>query len=140
MLVKVKLLDGFMPERQHLDDAGLDLRAAEDACVWTASKVQVRCGICLEIPSGFEGQVRSRSGLAHKHGIFVLNSPGTIDAGYRGEIIVCLMNLGAERFDIKRGDRIAQLVIHALPSVVLIEAKELDVSERGVGGFGSTGT
>jgi dUTP pyrophosphatase len=135
-----KELPGFVPERAHDDDdAGFDLRAAEDATVYSGLKATVRCGIHVEIEKGFEGQVRSRSGIAKKHSCFVINSPGTIDAGYRGELMVMLHNLGGVPFEIKRGDRIAQLVISALPKVEVEQVESLSDSERGTGGFGSTG-
>jgi dUTP pyrophosphatase len=97
-------------------------------------------GIAIALPAGHEAQVRPRSGLALRHGVTVLNSPGTIDADYRGEIQVILVNLGAEPFVIDRGMRIAQLVIAPIPHVKLVESTSLDLTERSVSGFGSTGT
>ena len=110
----------------------MTLRAFERALVPT--------GIALELPSGFEGQVRPRSGLAQRHGITILNAPGTIDADYRGEIQVLLVNLGGEPFEVKRGDRIAQLVIAPVTAVKLEQAEELSLTGRNAGGFGSTGS
>ncbi len=96
-------------------------------------------GFCLELPANLEGQVRPRSGLAVKHGVTCLNSPGTIDSDYRGEVKVLLINHGQQPFEIRRGDRIAQLVVAATPAVNVEEVEVLDDSERGAGGFGSTG-
>ncbi|MDQ7039929.1 MAG: dUTP diphosphatase [Rhodothermus sp.] len=123
--------------------AGMDLRAAvpEDKPLvlepgrWTL----VPTGLVLALPPGYEGQVRPRSGLAARHGVTVLNSPGTIDADYRGEIKVLLINLGTEPFVIRRGERIAQLVVARHERVVWEECASLDATERGSGGFGSTG-
>ena len=99
----------------------------------------ISSGIYLSIPQGYEAEIRPRSGLALKHGISVLNSPGTIDAGYRGEVGIILLNHGAHEFPVKRGDRIAQMVIQKLPEVELVPVTELNGSKRGAGGFGSTG-
>jgi dUTP pyrophosphatase len=123
--------------------AGLDLAAAvgEGAEVTLApgERALVPTGIALELPAGFEAQVRPRSGLAHRHGVTVLNTPGTIDADYRGEIQVILINLGQEAFRIARGERIAQLVIAPVVTAVLERAENLSATERNAGGFGSTG-
>ena len=99
----------------------------------------VPCGIALALPAGYEAQVRPRSGLALRHGVTVLNAPGTIDADYRGEVKVPLINLGSEAFVVEPGMRIAQMVIAAVPTVNIIETESLDETERGQGGFGSTG-
>jgi dUTP pyrophosphatase len=124
--------------------AGLDLAAAieEGAALQLApaERALVPTGIALELVEGLEAQVRPRSGLAHRHGVTVLNSPGTIDADYRGEIQVILINHGKETFSIVRGDRIAQLVIAPVAAVTLEQAEKLSVTERNAGGFGSTGT
>ncbi|MCM2315741.1 MAG: dUTP diphosphatase [Thermoanaerobaculia bacterium] len=130
------------PSRATPHAAGFDLRAAVDAPLLLAPgrRALVPTGISIEIPPGFEGQVRARSGLAIKHGIALVNAPGTIDADYRGEIGVILVNLGEEPFTISRGDRIAQLVIAALAPCELEVAAELAPTARGEGGFGSTGT
>jgi dUTP pyrophosphatase len=124
--------------------AGMDLRAAvpENAALTLApgARLAVPTGLVLEIPEGFEGQVRPRSGLALNHGITCLNSPGTIDCDYRGEVKVILANLGDEPFTITRGIRIAQLVIAPVAMAEIIEAGEPTESARGAGGFGSTGT
>ncbi|MFN3813811.1 MAG: dUTP diphosphatase [Aquificaceae bacterium] len=121
--------------------SGIDLiSAAEgDILIKPMERVLVPTGIVIELPEGFEAQIRPRSGLALKHGITVLNSPGTIDADYRGEIKIILINLGQEEFVIKRGDRIAQMVISPVTRVSLCEAKELSKTPRSSKGFGSTG-
>ncbi len=123
--------------------AGLDLSAAlEEGVPLTllpGERALIPTAIAIELPDGFEAQVRPRSGLAHKHGVTVLNSPGTIDADYRGEIQVLLINLGTEPIELKRGDRIAQLVIAPMLVVTLIRAESLSATERGEGAFGSTG-
>jgi dUTP pyrophosphatase len=124
--------------------AGMDLRAAvtQDAPLTLApgARLAVPTGLTLEIPEGFEGQVRPRSGLALNHGVTCLNSPGTIDSDYRGEVKVILANLGSEPFAVTRGMRIAQLVIAPVTRVEIAQASELPDSARGAGGFGSTGT
>ncbi|RME81968.1 MAG: dUTP diphosphatase [Zetaproteobacteria bacterium] len=121
--------------------AGLDLRAAvEDEIVLHAGeRALVPTGIAIALPQGYEAQVRPRSGLALKHGITVLNAPGTIDADYRGEIKVILVNLGDAPFVIRRGERIAQLVVAPVAHVRWLEVEALPETERGAGGFGSTG-
>ena len=140
--VPVKRLDTSldMPAYAYVGDAGLDLRAAEDAVLKPFERKMVSCGIALAIPQGYAGFVMPRSGLAAKHGISIVNSPGLIDSNYRGEIKAILINLDSENdFEISHGDRIAQLVIMAVPPVVLEEAEELDDTARGAGGFGSSG-
>jgi dUTP pyrophosphatase len=123
--------------------AGLDLMAAvaedQPVIVQPGGRARVPTGFSIALPEGHEGQVRPRSGLADKHGVTVLNSPGTIDADYRGEVQVILINHGAEPFTITRGMRIAQLVVAPVTAVVVEEATELDDTARGAGGFGSTG-
>src|SRR5690606_23534532 len=99
----------------------------------------IKSGIAIELPQGYEAQVRPRSGLAITHGITVLNSPGTVDSDYRGAVGVILINLGGKPFEIKKGDRIAQLIITPVSRAEMVEVQELGSSERGVGGFGSTG-
>jgi dUTP pyrophosphatase len=137
--------DGLpLPSYQSADAAGLDLMAAvpEAAPLTLASgaRALVPCGIAVALPRGFEGQVRPRSGLAIRHGVTVLNAPGTIDADYRGEIMVPLVNLGTEPFVVTRGMRIAQLVVAPVARAAVVEAPVLDATVRGAGGFGSTGT
>ncbi len=132
-----------LPAYQTEQAAGLDLRAAlppEGALTLAPmTRALVPTGVAMEIPRGYEAQVRPRSGLAFTHGVTVLNAPGTIDADYRGEIQVLLINLGTAPFEVVRGERIAQLVIAPVTPVSLIEAKALAVSSRGAKGFGSTG-
>jgi dUTP pyrophosphatase len=121
--------------------AGLDLAAALEAPLTLApgARALVPTGLALAIPPGYEGQVRPRSGLAVKHGVTCLNSPGTIDADYRGEVKVLLVNHGAEPFVVKAGERIAQLVIARVAHAQLVDVAELPGTSRGAGGFGSTG-
>lgn len=130
-----------LPAYETADAAGMDLRAAveEVVCLAPGSRMAVPTGLAFAIPSGFEGQVRPRSGLALKAGITCLNTPGTIDADYRGEVKVILINLGSEDFIIARGDRIAQMVIAPVTQAQLHEVSDLDETARGSGGFGSTG-
>ena len=124
--------------------AGMDLLAAiSDNTIFTleiGKRMLIPTGLCIELPSGFEGQVRPRSGLALKHGITVLNAPGTIDADYRGEVSVLLINHGDEPFEISRGMRIAQLVVAPVRQSVWEERDALSDTSRGAGGYGSTGT
>jgi len=131
-----------LPEQASPGSAGLDLRAAvpEDLLLAPGERTLVPTGLVLELPRGWEGQVRPRSGLAIRHGISLLNSPGTIDSDYRGEVKVILANLGSEAFTIRRGDRIAQLVVARVSRVEVLEATEVSSTDRGSGGFGSTGT
>jgi len=133
-----------LPAYQSALAAGLDLLAAvpADAAVALApgQRTLIPTGVAIALPPGHEAQVRPRSGLALRHGVTVLNSPGTIDADYRGEIQIILVNLGAEPFVINRGMRVAQLVIAPILHVKLVESTSLDLTERSVGGFGSTGT
>lgn len=119
--------------------AGLDLRAAEAFTLKPGERALVPTGVAIALPKGFEAQVRPRSGLAVKHGVTVLNAPGTIDADYRGEIKVPIINHGAEDFVIVRGDRIAQMVIAPVTIATLMEIDRLEETERGSGGFGSSG-
>jgi dUTP pyrophosphatase len=124
----------------HPGDAGADLVAAEDVELGPGERAMVPTGIAIALPAGSEAQVRPRSGLARHHGVTVLNSPGTVDADYRGEIQVLLINHGEAPFVIPRGMRIAQLVIAEVTRATLIETTNLDDTPRGSGGFGSTGT
>jgi dUTP pyrophosphatase len=130
-----------MPAYMSQHAAGLDLPAALEAplTVEPGAIVMVPTGLALAIPPGFEGQVRPRSGLAIKKGLTVVNAPGTIDADYRGEVKVGLINLGPEAVAIERGDRVAQLIIAPVTQAELAEVEQLPGSERGAGGFGSTG-
>lgn len=132
------------PRQQSAGAAGVDLLAALAApgelVLAPGAHALVPCGFSLAIPEGYEGQVRPRSGLAAKNGVTVLNAPGTIDSDYRGEIKVILINHGAAPFTVRRGDRIAQLVVAPVSAVHFEEQEGLDATERGTGGFGSTGT
>jgi dUTP pyrophosphatase len=119
--------------------AGMDVVAAEELTLKPGARYAVATGVAMAIPQGYEVQVRPRSGLALKHGITCLNTPGTIDSDYRGEVKIILANLGSAAFEIKRGDRIAQLVPAPVQRAVLTEVSSLDETERGSGGFGSTG-
>ena len=119
--------------------AGMDVVAAEAVTLAPGARHAVATGIAIAIPEGFEVQVRPRSGLALKHGVTCLNTPGTIDADYRGEVKVILANLGQEPFEVKRGERIAQLVPAAVQRAAFVQVAELNETARGAGGFGSTG-
>jgi len=142
MRVKIQRLDprAMLPEHAHGpdEDAGMDLRALEDATLVPGVPQAVSTGLAIELPPGFEAQVRPRSGLALKHAITLPNAPATIDPGYRGEIKVILLNLGREDYRIHRGDGIAQLVIARYERIEWEEG-ELNESRRGAGGFGSSG-
>ena len=132
-----------LPARQSAGAAGYDLAAAltegEVATLAPGAHGMVPCGFSVALPIGYEAQVRPRSGLAAKFGVTVLNAPGTVDADYRGEVKVILINHGAAPFEIRRGDRIAQMVIAAVPDLMLEQVDELEETERGSSGFGSTG-
>ena len=130
-----------LPSYATAHSAGMDLRANLDASIFLAAgeRTLVKTGLFLELPEGTEAQVRPRSGLAFKHGVTVLNAPGTIDADYRGEVGVILINHGQEPFEVKDGERIAQLVIARYQRVTFTEVADLAVPERGAGGFGHTG-
>jgi dUTP pyrophosphatase len=132
-----------LPEYQSLDAAGMDLLAAVDAAkpisLAPGGRELVPTGLIFELPRGTEAQVRPRSGLAFRHGVTVLNSPGTIDSDYRGEIKVLLINLGDTPFAVMRGERIAQLIVAPVSRANLREARALSATTRGAGGFGSTG-
>ena len=139
--LKVKLInkDAVLPLQANPGDAGLDLFAAEEKVIKSGEAELISTGIIIELPEGTEAQVRPRSGLALKHSLTVLNSPGTIDEGYRGEIKVILINHGKEDFKIEKQMRIAQMVIAPVARVNITQVEELTVSERGIGGFGSSG-
>ncbi len=136
-----KYSDIPLPSYSTPGSSGMDVRAAadEDIIIHNGEVVLVPTNLSVEIPEGFEIQVRPRSGLAAKYGIGILNSPGTIDADYRGEVKIILINFGKEEFKISRGDRIAQLVVSKVYLAQLIETNELRQSKRGEGGFGHTG-
>jgi dUTP pyrophosphatase len=128
-----------LPRHQTAGSAGLDLRADEPVELAPGERKLVPTGIAVAIPPGFEGQVRPRSGLALRHGVGMVNAPGTVDSDYRGEVGVILVNWGTETVRIARGERIAQLVVAPVTRAVLREVTELPQSDRGGGGFGSTG-
>ena len=129
-----------MPAREHPGDAGLDLRSRLDVRLEPGGRSLVPTGIAIALPSGFAAFVHPRSGMALRHGVTVLNAPGTIDAGYRGEISIILVNHDRfEAFDIARGDRIAQLIVSPVATAAMVEVSDLPGSHRGSGGFGSTG-
>ncbi|WP_042354836.1 dUTP diphosphatase [Bacillus rubiinfantis] len=139
--LKVKLIDkdAMLPFQAHPGDAGFDLFAAEEKLIKSGEAELISTGIILELPEGTEAQVRPRSGLALKHSVTVLNSPGTIDEGYRGEVKVILINHGKEDFKVEKQMRIAQMVIAPVAKVQLTQVEEVSGSERGTGGFGSSG-
>jgi dUTP pyrophosphatase len=134
--------DACLPESAHgpEEDAGLDLFAVEEVVLPAGGWDGVPTGLAIEIPPGFEGQVRPRSGLARKFGVTLLNTPGTIDPGYRGEVQVLMINHGKQPYTVKKGDRIAQLVIGAYAAVEWSVEEKLGQSRRAAGGFGSTGS
>jgi dUTP pyrophosphatase len=140
--IKIKLLDKSlpMPAYAHKTDAGIDLYSAIDCVLKPYDRKLIPSGIKLAIPEGYAGFVQPRSGLAIKNGISLVNSPGLIDSGYRGEVCIIMINLDKDMdFIIKKGDKICQLVIKKTEQANLIEVEELDASDRGEGGFGSTG-
>jgi dUTP pyrophosphatase len=138
----VKRLDPSLPLPAYAraGDAGLDLHAAHDVTLEPGARALACTGLAVAIPFGFAGLVLPRSGLARAQGVTVLNAPGLVDAGYRGEVKVLLVNHGGERVILRRGERVAQLVIQRVEGAEVIEVAELPESERGQGGFGSTGT
>lgn len=143
-MIEVKVVNASkeaLPAYQTPLSAGMDLRAnvAESVLLQPGQRTLVPTGLRIELPAGYEAQIRPRSGLALKHGITVLNSPGTIDADYRGEIQVLLVNLSEQAFEIKQGERIAQMVVARHERVQWLETAELSDTERGAGGFGHTG-
>jgi len=137
--MQVLATDLPLPKYAREDDAGLDLHAAADVALAPGARALVPTGLALAIPPGFAGFVLPRSGLALRHGVTLLNTPGLIDAGYRGELQVLLVNLGDMPVKLSRGDRIAQLVVQRVEHVTLTPVAELPSSTRGAGGFGSTG-
>ncbi|CDO01675.1 Deoxyuridine 5'-triphosphate nucleotidohydrolase [Oceanobacillus picturae] len=139
--LKVKLVDeeATLPFRANEGDAGMDLFSIEEKTIKAGESALVRTGIQIELPQGTEAQVRPRSGLALKHSVTVLNSPGTIDEGYRGEIKVILINHGKEDFQVLKQMRIAQMVVAPVAQVKLVEAVTLSETARNKGGFGSSG-
>lgn len=141
--VALKMLDPELapPSYATLGDAGADLRARRETVLEPGQRALVDTGVALAIPHGYVGLVHPRSGLAAKHGLTVVNAPGTVDSGYRGELKVCLLNTDArESYTVRRGERIAQLVIQPVVTARFVPSDELDDSERGERGFGSSGT
>jgi dUTP pyrophosphatase len=129
-----------LPERAHPGDAGVDLRSTVDVVLGPGERALVPTGLAVAIPEGYAGLVVPRSGLAARHGVSLVNAPGLIDSGYRGEIKVIAINLDPkDPFEVHRGDKIAQLVIAPVPAVAWLEVEELPDSERGAAGFGSSG-
>ena len=144
--LKLKLLPNYdklpLPKYETDDAAGMDLRAAidDDIILNPGDNIAIHSGLMMEIPKGYEGQIRPRSGFAYKYAITVTNTPGTIDADYRGEVMILLSHLGKTPLTIKRGDRIAQLVIAPITQMQVKVAEELSETTRGAGGRGSTGS
>ena len=141
--IQVKRLDPELPlpKRAHPEDAGADLYSAQDLILQPGERALVRTGVAIALPIGTVGLIHPRSGMAAKHGLSIVNTPGTIDAGYRGELMVCLFNTDrTEAIEITRGMRIAQLVIQRVELAQFEEVDQLDETERGSGGYGSTGT
>ena len=141
MELKVKLIEpnAVVPCYAHPGDAGLDLFSIEDKTVPPSERALIRTGIVIQLPPGTEAQVRPRSGLALTHGVTVLNSPGTIDHGYRGEVKVILINHGKTPFQVEAGMKIAQMVVQPILTVDVVRVEKLSETPRGEGGFGSTG-
>ena len=139
--IKIKKIspDAQIPKYSHEGDAGMDLVSVENVVIKPNHRIAVRTGLQVELPNGYEMQVRPRSGLALTKGITVLNAPGTIDSEYRGEIRVILINLSSSDYSVEKGDKIAQAVINKFEKVKIEESKELSVTKRGEKGFGSTG-
>ena len=128
-----------LPEYAHPGDAGMDVFSVADILLPPGGRALIRTGLVMHLPPDAEAQVRPRSGLALKHGVTVLNAPGTIDAGYRGEVGVILVNLGAEPFAVEKGMKIAQLVVAPVAQADVVEVSAVEATDRGAGGFGSTG-
>ena len=141
MMVKFRKIDpaAILPSYAHPGDAGMDVRSVEELVIEPGGRSLVRTGLVMMLPPGYEAQVRPRSGLALKNGVTVLNTPGTIDEGYRGEVGVILANFGAEPFRVEKGAKIAQIVIAPCTRAEIVETDEVDATERGESGFGSTG-
>ena len=131
--------DAVLPSYAHPSDAGMDVRSVEDLTIAPGKRALVHTGLVMLLPPKYEAQVRPRSGLALKSGVTVLNTPGTIDSGYRGEVGVILINLGEADFQVKKGDKVAQIVIAPVTRPEIVETTEVDEPDRGAGGFGSTG-
>ncbi len=141
MTVKFRKSDpeAILPSYAHPGDAGMDVRSVEEFTIEPGGRRLVRTGLVMMLPPGYEAQVRPRSGLALKNGVTVLNAPGTIDEGYRGEVGVILANLGQEPFRVEKGAKIAQIVVAPCTRAEIVETDEVDDTARGAAGFGSTG-
>lgn len=141
MVLKFKRIhqDASIPAYAHPSDAGMDVRSVENIVIPARGRALVHTGLVMLLPPGYEAQVRPRSGLALKNGVTVLNTPGTIDSGYRGEVGVILFNSSDEPFSVAKGDKIAQIVIAPVTQPEIAETDEVDSTDRGAGGFGSTG-
>jgi dUTP pyrophosphatase len=131
--------DAVVPVYEKEEDAACSLRVTEDYIIYPGKRVLAKTGLKIAIPEGFEGQIRPRSGLAWKQGLTVVNTPGTIDAGYRGEIMIALINLGDKKVSVKKGDAVAQMKFSPVYKGFFMETQELDSTDRGEGGFGHTG-
>ena len=141
MTVKFRRIDpsAELPTYAHPGDAGMDIRSIEELVIEPGARALVHTGLVMVLPPGYEAQVRPRSGLALKNGVTVLNTPGTIDEGYRGEIGVILANFGSEPFKVEKGTKIAQIVVAPCTRAEIVETAEMDDTVRGTGGFGSSG-
>lgn len=141
MTLSIRRIDpaAQLPAYAHPGDAGMDVRSIEAVTLPPGGRALVRTGLVFQLPPDAEAQVRPRSGLALRHGVTVLNAPGTIDAGYRGEVGVVLVNLGEEPFTVEKGMKVAQVVVAPVVRAVVVEVAETDATERGADGFGSTG-
>jgi dUTP pyrophosphatase len=142
IVIKVKILNSSatIPTFAHMGDACADLYADVDVRLDPSTTQLISTGIALQIPKGYEGLIRPRSGLSLKQSVIIVNSPGTIDSGYRGELKIIMHNLGTKPFEVCKGDRIAQLAIRKIPNIKFDEVEELEDTPRGAGGFGSTGS
>ena len=141
MTLKIRRIDpaAQLPTYAHPGDAGMDVRSLETVTLAPGARALVRTGLVFQLPPDAEAQVRPRSGLALRHGVTVLNAPGTIDAGYRGEVGVVLVNLGEAPFTVEQGMKVAQVVVAPVVRAAIVEVSETDATERGADGFGSTG-
>ena len=141
MTLKIRRIDpaAQLPTYAHPGDAGMDVRSLETVTLAPGARSLVRTGLVFQLPPDAEAQVRPRSGLALRHGVTVLNAPGTIDAGYRGEVGVVLVNLGEAPFTVEKGMKVAQVVVAPVVRAAIVEVSETDATERGADGFGSTG-
>ena len=128
-----------LPEYKKLGDSGMDVRANESKCIWRYKTEVIHTGLYFEIPDGYGIEIMSRSGLAAKYGVFVLNAPGEIDSSYRGELMIILHNTSGKEFEINEGDRVAQIILREVPKIKWLETDTLSETDRGDGGIGHTG-